>query len=135
MKNIFVYGTLMFDEVWQQLSLNHYHKLDAVLCDYIRLKVRDEEYPGIKPSNGNRVSGELILNVCTKDIKQLDMFEGEYYRREQVIVCSGETPYLAETYVFRKIYHSLLTNEEWEVEAFQKNGLPTFLSSYANLNH
>jgi len=120
----------MFDEVWQQLTRNHYHKIDAELADYIRLIVKGEHYPGIIPSGGNRVSGELIFNVSTKDIKQLDIFEGEYYRREQVTIWSGKKPYSAETYVFRKRYQSLLSDDEWEVDAFKNCGLPSFLASY-----
>ena len=132
MKNIFVYGTLMFDEVWQQLTPNRYSKIDADLADYIRLTVKGEHYPGIIPSEGNRVSGELILNVSTEDIKQLDIFEGEYYRREQVTILSGESPYSAETYVFRKRYQSLLSDDEWEAETFKNCGLSSFLASYDN---
>ena len=134
MKNIFVYGTLMFDEVWQQLIPNRYSKIDAELEDYIRLKVREENYPGIIPSGGSKVTGELIFNVSKEDIKQLDIFEGEYYQRDQVTVISGTTTFQAETYVFRKRYHSLLSNEVWEVETFKKSGLSSFLASYKHFN-
>ncbi|WP_455198477.1 gamma-glutamylcyclotransferase family protein [Kaarinaea lacus] len=134
MKNLFVYGTLMFDEVWQQLIANHYHKIDAELADFIRLKVKNEDYPGITPSAGNRISGKLILNVSHEDVKQLDLFEGEYYKRDSVIVFSGGTSYPAETYVFRRRYQSLLSSEEWEVDAFKKSGLSSFLSRYDYFN-
>ncbi|WP_455218423.1 gamma-glutamylcyclotransferase family protein [Kaarinaea lacus] len=134
MKNLFVYGTLMFDEVWQQLVSSHYHKIDAELADYIRLKVINEDYPGIIPSAGTRIPGKLILDVSNEDIKQLDLFEGEYYRRDSVIVFSGSTSHPAETYVFKERFQSLLSNEEWEVDAFKNSGLPSFLSRYGYFN-
>lgn len=130
MKNIFVYGTLMFDEVWRQLISNHYRRIDAELTGFKRLKVKGEDYPGIIPSEGKRVSGELIFNVSTDDVKQLDIFEGEYYRRDKVTIISGKIAYLAETYVFKERYCSLLSKEEWSARAFQKSGLSSFLARY-----
>jgi len=135
MRNVFVYGTLMFDEVWQQLSSRRYQKMDVVLADFIRLKVRGEEYPGIVPSSGNRVPGQLILDVTPDDIQQLDIFEGEYYQREQVNVLSGNKEYPADTYVFRKKYQSLLSTEEWDADIFKDDGLPSFLFRYGYFNH
>lgn len=135
MRNIFVYGTLMFDVVWQQLSSGHYQKMDAELADFIRLKVRGEEYPGIIPSIANRVAGQLILNVTPDDIQQLDVFEGKYYKRELVKVTSANREYPAETYVFRKKYQSLLSMEEWDADIFKNHGLSSFLSRYGYFNH
>lgn len=134
MRNIFVYGSLMFDDVWHRLTANRYRKVDAELEGYIRLKVKGEDYPGIIPSADNRVSGEVIFNVSADDIKQLDVFEGEYYYRETVKVLSGSTAYQAETYVFRKKYQSLLSNEEWQIEGFRNSGLSSFLSRYKHFN-
>lgn len=125
----------MFEEVWQQLSSQHYQKFDSELADFIRFKVRGEEYPGIIPSVGDRVTGQLILNVSPDDIQRLDDFEGEYYAREQVKVISDNREYTADTYIFRKNFQSLLTTEEWDADIFKNHGLSSFLSKYGYFKH
>ena len=130
MKNIFVYGSLMFEEVWEQLTRSHYQKIDAHLKGFIRLKVKGEEYPGIIPSPDNKVTGQLYINVCSDDIEQLDSFEGELYQRSQVIVLSSGAEYPADTYIFKPKYQTLLSGKEWDVELFREKGLRKFLTKY-----
>lgn len=131
MKNLFIYGTLMFDDVWRQLTKNQYRKINAVLPEFIRLRVKNEDYPGIIPCTENTVSGELLFQVSASDIQLLDNFEGEQYRREQVKVISDETEYYAETYIFRNRFKSLLSDEEWDIDTFKDSGLSSFLLRYS----
>jgi gamma-glutamylcyclotransferase (GGCT)/AIG2-like uncharacterized protein YtfP len=134
MKNIFVYGSLMFEEVWGQLTHNQYHKMDAHLKGFIRLKVKGEEYPGIIPSPDNQVTGHLYINVCSDDIEQLDSFEGELYQRSQVIVLSDGSEYKADTYIFKSKYQTLLSGKEWDAGLFKEKGLKNFLKKYGYFN-
>lgn len=134
MKNIFVYGSLMFNEVWQRLIQNQYHKVNVQLHGFIRLKLKDEEYPGIIPSPDNRVTGKLYLNISASDIEQLDIFEGEFYQRSQVIVLSDKNEYTAETYLFKHKYLTLLSGKEWDENLFREKGLKKFLDKYGYFN-
>lgn len=134
MKNIFVYGSLMFEEVWNQLAQTHYNKIDAQLSGFTRLKVKGEEYPGIIPSSGKEVIGKLYLDVCASDIEQLDIFEGEFYQRSQVIVLSDKNEYVADTYIFKPKYQTLLSGKEWDVGLFKDKGLQKFLAKYGYFN-
>jgi gamma-glutamylcyclotransferase (GGCT)/AIG2-like uncharacterized protein YtfP len=133
-KNIFVYGSLMFEEVWQRLIQNQYNKIDAQLSGFIRLKVKGEQYPGIMPSSDKQVTGKLYLDVCSSDIEQLDIFEGEFYQRSQVIVKSDDVAYPADTYIFKHKYQTLLSGKEWDTELFREKGLQKFLEKYGYFN-
>lgn len=130
MNNVFVYGSLMFDEVWDRLVQKPYKKLDANLAGYKRLRVCDEDYPGLVKFSAGDVDGKLYLNVTEHDLARLDHFEGEYYKRESVIVRVGVEEYPAEVFVFCRVYRHLLCESEWSVGHFARKGLHRFLSRY-----
>lgn len=131
MINTFVYGSLMFDPVWNVLIKNRYNKIDASLNGYKRVTVKGEVYPGLIESAEHAVNGVLVLDVAKADIVELDRFEGEYYYRHGVKVeaLDGRL-YQAETYVFRPHYRYLLSSSIWNVKLFREQGIKTFLAEY-----
>ncbi|KAF9267793.1 hypothetical protein L218DRAFT_977781, partial [Marasmius fiardii PR-910] len=100
----FFYGTLMHPRVLQRvigLEGKHLQIAPAVLPDFTRHKVKQEEYPGIipyqaarleqlvrdhLPQNDRCVRGCLITGLTERDITFLDVFEGSEYRRRTVKV-------------------------------------------------
>lgn len=130
MKNLFVYGTLMFDEILQQLVKNRYQKIVAQLPGHVRRTIKGEDYPGVIPSPGSTVLGELVLDVHADDIVRLDEFEGEYYERKPVIIISGKTEYPAEAYIVKQQFQTLLSSSQWDPDVFRANGLSSFLNRY-----
>ena len=52
MKNTFVYGSLMFDAVWDALIKNRYRKVAARLDGYTRVCIRGEVYPALVEAEG-----------------------------------------------------------------------------------
>ncbi len=131
MVDMFVYGTLMFDAVWDALIRNRYSKIDATLEGYARLCVRGEGYPGLMACDGKSVNGVLVQGMSVADVQLLDRFEGDDYRRKQVTVtCAGGRARDAQTYVFRNEKSFKLSESEWRVEDFGREGLEKFMADY-----
>jgi gamma-glutamylcyclotransferase (GGCT)/AIG2-like uncharacterized protein YtfP len=135
MKHLFVYGSLMFDEVLSPLVKGHYKKSAAELRGYTRMALRGECYPGLIARQQGRVQGILILHISTADLLLLDEFEGSYYKRIPVTVYCENEPVNAETYVFRDRFRHLLSESEWCPETFRRRFLRKFVDRYvAQLN-
>ena len=57
---LFTYGTLMFPEVWERISIGPFPSRPATLRGYSIFRVRDALYPGIlRSKNGAVVNGLL----------------------------------------------------------------------------
>ena len=125
----FVYGSLMFDVVWDSLITSRYQRTAARLDGYARVGVSGEVYPGLIEAEGGAVNGVLINSVSAADVQLLDCFEGDHYRRTPVTVVTprGEVC-RAETYLFRDEFRYLLTGSEWEVDEFRDKGIKAMLS-------
>lgn len=131
MKNVFVYGSLMFDDVWNRIVQCQYEKNTAVLAGYKRLCVKGKTYPGLVKTFGCSVEGVVYLNVSAQDIQRLDRFEGEYYKKIPVAVSSeGSHALDAEVYLFRQSYKHLLGNTPWDPDQFQTHHLRQFITNY-----
>ncbi|MGD8526667.1 MAG: gamma-glutamylcyclotransferase [Thioalkalispiraceae bacterium] len=135
MKHLFVYGSLMFDEVWSRLVTRQYQRRPATLRGYKRLKIKHQVYPGIVKSPGNQVNGMLVLNLCQADIRRLDKFEGRYYRRKtQTVSVNAHKHYRAQVYVIKPRYRKLLSTDNWQADEFRNHDIQLFLSRYKNFN-
>lgn len=134
MKDLFVYGTLMFDEVWQRLIRNKYKRTPAILPHFQRLAIKNETYPAIIRAMNSNTHGILVHHVSCSDIKLLDRFEGKYYRRIPVIVNATNKKYPADVYVINNRFRKILTDREWLPEKFSKQHIDRFLSRYKNFH-
>jgi hypothetical protein len=100
----------------------------AVLPSYCRHKVYMVDYPGIIPQEGKSVLGVYVTGLNDTNIRRLDAFEGDQYRREKVKVKLLEgvqnlqvggtegRELEAETYIF--IDKGYLAEEEWDFQEF-----------------
>ena len=130
--HIFTYGSLMYREVWTLVVRGNYRCESATLPGYRRKAVRGEVYPvALHALPEDRIDGTVYLDVDPDDVGRLDTFEGEYYRRRiaDVSLPSGAT-LEAGVFVLHPNYHHIAADEDWDVERFQRSGLPRFLSSY-----
>lgn len=131
MVNLFTYGSLMCDDIMFAVVNCQLEKRNAILNGFYRSKVRNEEYPGITPQSETQVNGVLYLDLPEAAIEQLDVFEGEYYDRQDVLVCSekfGEID--AMSYVVKLQYCHLLTYTEWSFAKFLEVGKQKFERAY-----
>lgn len=88
--NVFVYGTLMFEECFRGVT-NYDGPLDAMpacLTEFERRSVPHGCYPAIIHKEGGEVNGILIKDLPAEVLAYLDRYEGEgsLYLRKQVTV-------------------------------------------------
>ncbi|OJA20134.1 hypothetical protein AZE42_09306 [Rhizopogon vesiculosus] len=102
MTSAFFYGTLMHPEILKRVIGNDGSGLQmcpALLLDYTRHQVKNEDYPGILPYSQSRamfdrdldleeksVRGSLVTGLSEEDVRLLDIFEGNQYTRQVVSV-------------------------------------------------
>ena len=133
MNRLFCYGTLQVPEVIKSVTGRTYQGQTATVRDYAIYKVKDAEYPGIIRSADREIGGIVYDHVSDKDLKVLDLFESDLYRRQLLdVVLADGTTCNAWCYVIRDENRSLLTNEIWRLEDFLNNGLESFMTGYVN---
>jgi len=132
MTHLFVYGTLMCEDIMQEVSGCLPEHRRGVLEGYTRFRVRDHVYPGLLQREGNRVEGVVYLNVPASAYKRLDRFEAEMYIRRNVsITIDGVGRLTAETYIVRPEYVDRLEEAEWDFSEFLSRGKSKFRAGYA----
>ena len=134
--NIFTYGTLMFGRVWSAVVKGTYERKEARLFGYQRRKIKGEMYPALIPAGQNQhVDGIIYFGVGSSDMGRLDHFEGDYYAKKGV-VCQlpDNAPVSAQVYLFRPEYRSIVEEETWTPEWFEKFGIHRFTGAYEGYN-
>jgi gamma-glutamylcyclotransferase (GGCT)/AIG2-like uncharacterized protein YtfP len=129
--NIFTYGSLMFDSVWERVARGRYARQAAVLRGWRRLSIRGRDYPGAIPGPGS-IEGVLWCRVSASDVARLDRFEGTEYIR---VPCTLEGPGVtgrieAHVYRFRDEHRHRLVERPWDAAAFERRGLGPFIRRY-----
>lgn len=126
--NVFVYGTLLNDEILSVLLNQVPVKVHANLSGFKRVKVMGESYPAIYPDQDNQVDGALLVGLKYHDLICLDAFEGSHYKRKTVSVCTkNEVIQNCMTYVFKPEYYKFLSSEPWCNKSFRQKHLKQFL--------
>lgn len=128
--DLFVYGTLMVPSVMHAVCGYAGRGVAAVLPDFRRRLVRGEVYPAIRPCAGDRVTGLLYPAVSDTQLRRLDAFEGDLYRREGVKVELAKQLVAAQTYVICAAHSDLLSDQAWTVQTFIRQGLDQFMRGY-----
>ena len=118
----------------------------AVLQHYRRHKVRYADYPAIIPHKGSRVRGSFVTGLNAQDVRRLDIFEGDMYKRDVVKVQvlkdvelgeaapegKGQESEVAEeveaqTYVWLEDVEQTLEPDEWDFEAFKRDKMRAWM--------
>lgn len=130
--HLFVYGTLMDQEIMFRVAGGGFGFKSAVLNDYVRRTVRGEVYPGIVARKGESVQGVVYFGLTAAAVDRLDRFEGNLYRRSGVVVNAGHGAAIeAQAYIIENRFVYRLSESEWHFEAFQKHAKNRFQTSYA----
>lgn len=126
---VFVYGSLMYNPVWESVVQGNYGGLPAELRGYSRYRVPGETYPALIEDSAGVVQGRLWLNVDAEDLVRLDNFEGDEYRRTLVqVVDARARMQTAFVYVWKK--PELLDGVPWDVSYFEAEGLGRFMQKH-----
>ena len=132
--NIFVYGTLMFEDIVRSLTDVQLRTAQATLHDYRRCKIqdptRDARGPTIIFEKGSVVEGKVLLGADQRIIEILDLFElaaGGYERVQGFVTLQDTTQISVEFYRATDEVREFLTKEDWSESEFRDNSLSFYI--------
>ncbi|CAI5473877.1 unnamed protein product [Closterium sp. Yama58-4] len=87
---VFVYGTLMADEVLHALLDRVPTSAPARLPNFTRHSIKGRQYPAVVPKAQDSVMGKLLLNLSPPEMSLFDAFEDvEYVRSTHPVSLQG----------------------------------------------
>ena len=98
--DLFVYGTLMDENLVFELTGKRFARIAAVLRDFEKVQP-DGGYPYIVPRVGPHVTGLLLRDIDASSLARIDEYEdeGRLYRRTEVVVEIGGERRRCESYI------------------------------------
>lgn len=128
--NLFAYGSLMIDEVFEIVLGRFRPSMSARLDGFTRFTLIGHDFPAIIPCEGCHVEGTIFLELSEIEFSCLDKFELEAYERRRVSVKANDgLSYAADTYILRERFRELLSNRRWDLQAFKVKHLSSYLAT------
>ncbi|KAI9393743.1 hypothetical protein POPTR_006G278900v4 [Populus trichocarpa] len=84
--NVFVYGSLLADDVVRALLSRIPQSSPAILNGYHRFSIKGRVYPAILPVENKKVSGKVLHGITDPELYILDEYEDVEYERVTVDV-------------------------------------------------
>ncbi|XP_062229741.1 AIG2-like protein D [Phragmites australis] len=133
---VFVYGSLMADEVVRAILKRVPPAAPALLPNYHRFNIKDRIYPAILPVENKKVAGRVIMGVTDEELQVLDAFEDVEYTRRRVEISLTDSleTMLADTYVWSDAEDPNLYGE-WDFEEWTKLHMKDFLAMTNGFMH
>ena len=131
MHDLFVYGSLICQDIMGSVAGQCHRLSEARLHDYRRLAVKNAHYPGIIAARGFTVNGVVYCAISDTGMIKLDDFEGGMYQRSSVEVelVDGSRRRVF-TYVVKPAFIDQLDSRDWSYDEFLKHGKKPFTSLY-----
>jgi len=133
-RSLFVYGTLLFDELIMALTDKRFRSAPAQLMGYSRHRVirdgQETAYPAIRLNPLNSVCGKLLFDVDKLSMKRIHVFESEPPDYDQIkveVTLDGGRIAPAVAYVAKPSVVPLLAGN-WSEEQFARDHLNAYLS-------
>lgn len=131
MQALFAYGTLMSTEIIKAVIGFVPEKKQGSISGFSRHAVKNAHYPGVIPAESSSVEGVVYFDIEEESWRRLDLFEGDmYYRQEVVVDLDGSRYTEAEVYVVKPEFFSNLTEHDWSFSRFKKSDKISFVESY-----
>ncbi|RZC56905.1 hypothetical protein C5167_015761 [Papaver somniferum] len=102
--NVFVYGSLLADDVVRALLNRVPQNSPAILDNFKRFSIKGRVYPAILPVENTKVTGRVLLDITDSEIEILDIFEDEEYERSSVDVSLIDTSNKVRSYTYVWVY-------------------------------
>ena len=136
MAALFVYGTLMCEDIFEQVAGSSPRAQKATLKDFRRFAIKNEHYPGVINQQGSQVEGLVYDDVSERSWALLDRFEGDMYSRQEVNVHldNGNTMD-AFVYVVKPEYTHLMENSDWSYDRFLTTLKTQFITGYPGFHN
>lgn len=127
MFRLFAYGTLQIAEVLQAVIGQRRDGVPALLPGYRRFCVPGKPYPAMVVDRASSVSGLLYDGLSAAELALLDYYEGELYERQELLVRVQSAQVPALSYVLSRAHGALVTEEPWDLQAFEREHLASYL--------
>ncbi|KAK6158640.1 hypothetical protein DH2020_005954 [Rehmannia glutinosa] len=98
--NVFVYGSLLADDVVRVLLSRIPPSSLAILPDYHRFSIKNCVYPAIVPVENKKVLGKVLVGITPPELRILDLFEGDEYERRTVDVFLEDSGEKLQTHTY-----------------------------------
>lgn len=116
-QRLFVYGTLLHDNVVRAVIGRVPAGEPATLNGYRRMRMLDRPWPVIRPVPTAQVSGRVLNGLNRRQLHQFDRYEGKEYRRKRVRVHLPDGSHrIAWTYVA-----AARSGEPWPEDSEQRH--------------
>jgi gamma-glutamylcyclotransferase (GGCT)/AIG2-like uncharacterized protein YtfP len=129
--NLFVYGSLMFDEVWERVAGTRNAALPARASGWEVRALTVGSWPGLVAVPGAVADGMVRLAVGPEALARLDAFEGEFYDRRSLSVETADGPLAADAWVVAPAHLGEVLPERWDRARFARESLGAFLDEHA----
>lgn len=128
--NLFTYGTLMFPEVWQRISIDLFPGQPATLRGYSMFRVKDAVYPGITPcDSASEVRGIIYCDLDEDTLFELDTYESTFYKRQPVRATLNDGSEIdCHAYIVPPSRRDMLTDDPWDSNWFRTHELDKYLN-------
>ncbi|CAI0438817.1 unnamed protein product [Linum tenue] len=128
---VFVYGSLMADEVVHVLLNRVPQSSSAILNNYHRCGIKGRVYPAIIPMEDKSVEGRVLCEITQPELEILDTFEAVEYERHTVEVSLPEEQKVqVNAYVWGNKDDPELYGE-WDFEEWKKSHMSDFVKMTA----
>jgi gamma-glutamylcyclotransferase (GGCT)/AIG2-like uncharacterized protein YtfP len=125
--DVFVYGSLLFPDIFEAVTRALPRRSDATLDGYARYRLRGESYPAIVPEPGARTAGAVYHDLTLDMLERLDRFEGLEYERARVSVVLAAGPAVsALAYVLEPGELHRIEPVPWDPEHFDREHRASF---------
>ncbi|XP_010417192.1 PREDICTED: AIG2-like protein A isoform X2 [Camelina sativa] len=134
MHSVFVYGSLMADDVVRLLLNRIPQTSSAILPDLFSIKGR--VYPAIQPAKADTVSGRVLFGITDHELYVLDEFEDTEYERQnvQVLLTDSSEKLQTKTYIWANKDDPDLYGT-WDFEEWKQLRMEGFLKMTKDFAH
>ncbi|KAJ4848446.1 AIG2-like protein D [Turnera subulata] len=124
---VFVYGSLLADDVVRVLLNRVPQSSTAILNGYHRFKIKGCVYPAILPIESKKVTGRVLFGITDPELNVLDIFEDDEYERRTVDVSllDSDEKLQAQAYVWADKNDPALYGE-WDFEEWKGTHMNDF---------
>ncbi|KAI3713820.1 hypothetical protein L1987_72406 [Smallanthus sonchifolius] len=125
---VFVYGSLLADDVVQVLLNRVPQTSPAILNGYHRFSIKGRTYPAILPVENKKVTGRVLIGLSATELDILDMYEDEDYDKRVVDVSLLDASEVLQAYAY--VWGNSTDPDlygEWDFEEFKESKLKDYV--------
>ncbi|PWA85366.1 butirosin biosynthesis, BtrG-like protein [Artemisia annua] len=125
---VFVYGSLLSDDVVQVLFNRIPRTAPAILNGYHRFSIKGRVYPAILPVENKNVTGRVLSGLSATELDILDTYEAEEYDKRTVDVSLLDTSEVLQAYAY--VWGNSTDPDlygDWDFENFKESNLKDYV--------